>query len=149
MAAKDGVLFVPITDNFSLGKDPFPPSPGVYALNIGDGSFVWKAPAVDDCAGRPGCDKGFGGSVTTTDGLVLIGGDDGRMRIYDAASGKVLWDVDTTQSYTTVNGVSAHGGSISGGVAPIAYHGSLIVPSGYGFASKMPGNVLLVFEAEK
>jgi polyvinyl alcohol dehydrogenase (cytochrome) len=37
---------------------------------------------------------------------------------------------------------------MSGGAAPIANDGELIVASGYGFVSKMPGNVLLVFGAE-
>jgi polyvinyl alcohol dehydrogenase (cytochrome) len=37
---------------------------------------------------------------------------------------------------------------MSGGSAPIANDGQLIVASGYGFVSKMPGNVLLVFAVE-
>ena len=60
----------------------------------------------------------------------------------------MLWEFDTVKSFTTVNGTVAKGGSMGGGTAPIAYDGLLIVNSGYGFAGKMPGNVLLVFEAE-
>jgi hypothetical protein len=47
-----------------------------------------------------------------------------------------------------VNKVPGRGGSIAGGVAPLAYKGDLIVPSGYGFASKAAGNVLLVYGTE-
>ena len=57
----------------------------------------------------------------------------------------MLWDHDTLRDYATVNGVAARGGSIGGGAAPIAYRGMLFASSGYGYANKMPGNVLLVF----
>jgi polyvinyl alcohol dehydrogenase (cytochrome) len=149
MAANDGVIFVPISDMFVSGPDPFPASPGLYALDVASGEFVWKAPYAGTCAaGNRRCHPGYGSTPTTTAGLVMIGADDGRLNIYDAATGHVLWNADTTQSFTAVNGVAGHGGAISGGVAPIAYRGTLIVPSGYGFASKMPGNVLLVYGVE-
>jgi polyvinyl alcohol dehydrogenase (cytochrome) len=80
--------------------------------------------------------------------LLLAGSDDAHIRVYDAATGKVLWDMDTDRDFATVNGVPGHGGAISGGAAPIANDGELIVTSGYGFVSKMPGNVLLVFSAK-
>jgi polyvinyl alcohol dehydrogenase (cytochrome) len=95
------------------------------------------------------CSPGFGGSVTATAGMVISGADDGYLRIFDGATGKVLWETDTAQPYTTVNGVAAHGGAISGGVAPVAYKGEVIVPSGYGYASKKNGNVLLVYGVAK
>jgi polyvinyl alcohol dehydrogenase (cytochrome) len=60
----------------------------------------------------------------------------------------VLWDHDTLRDYATVNRVAARGGSIGGGAAPIAYKGLLIASSGYGYAAKMPGNVLLVFSVK-
>ena len=43
---------------------------------------------------------------------------------------------------------TAEGGSMGGGTGPILYNGLLIMNSGYGFAGKMPGNALLVFEVE-
>lgn len=148
MAADKGRLFVPISDQFADGPGDVPARPGVYALDIATGEFRWKAPSVDVCAGRKFCNPGYGGSLTATGGVVLIGGDDGHVRIFDAADGKILWDRDTTVDVATVNGVPGHGGSISGGAAPIAYRGHLIVSSGYGFASKMGGNVLLVYGIE-
>jgi len=148
MAATQGQLIVPINDRDGWGPKDFPASPGLYALDAGTGSFTWKAPLANVCNGRKFCAPGYGGSVTVTGGLAMIGGDDGHLRIYDAASGRVLWDEDTVRDYPTVNGVAGHGGSISGGVAPLAWQGQLIVPSGYGYAGKMPGNLLLVYSVE-
>jgi polyvinyl alcohol dehydrogenase (cytochrome) len=111
--------------------------------------MLWEAPdTATQCNGSSQCLTGYGGAVTVTGGLVLIGSDTGHLRIFDAASGQVIRDIDTAVSFTTVNGVAGKGGSISGGVAPLAYRGSVIVPSGYGFASKLPGNVLLVYGTE-
>ncbi|MCB2073397.1 MAG: PQQ-binding-like beta-propeller repeat protein [Novosphingobium sp.] len=148
LAAAEGRLFVPVTDPVMPGDDGFPSSPGLYALDIASGEFVWKAPSADTCEGKKGCSPGYSGSVTATPELVLAGSNDGWIRIYDAATGEVLWEMDADREFETVNRLPARGGSVGGGVAPIAYKGKLIVPSGYGFASKMPGNVLLVFSAD-
>ena len=153
MAAERGVLFVPMSDRIAIGPDSFPPRPGLYALDVGNGEYVWQAPdKANDCpaaaAGNLQCLAGYAGGVTTTGGLVLIGADDGHIRVYDAADGRVLWQDNTKRAFTSVNGVAGRGGSISGGVAPLAYKGQLIVASGYGYASKLPGNVLLVYGVE-
>jgi polyvinyl alcohol dehydrogenase (cytochrome) len=145
MAAQDGMLFAPVSDMFTTGADDFPVSPGLFALDIATGAVAWRAPYTGDCAGKQACFPGYGSTPTATGGLVMIGGDDGVLNIYDAVTGKALWHADTTRSVAAVNGVTGRGGAISGGVAPIAYRGSLIVPSGYGFASKMAGNLLLVY----
>jgi polyvinyl alcohol dehydrogenase (cytochrome) len=71
------------------------------------------------------------------------------MRFYQADSGRMLWQYDTVQSITTVGGGMAQGGSIGGGAGPIAYDGTLVVQSGYGFGGRTPGNLLLVFEVSK
>jgi len=60
----------------------------------------------------------------------------------------LLWEVDSIANVTTVSGLVAHGGSMSGGAAPIAWNGMLLVNSGYGFAGKMPGNIMPVYEVE-
>jgi polyvinyl alcohol dehydrogenase (cytochrome) len=149
MAAQAGRLFVPMSDRHNTGKSPLPLRPGLFALDVASGAILWEAPDTStDCKGNPQCLIGYGGSVTATGGTVLIGSDTGELRIFDAATGKLIWRDDTTRVFTTVNGAMAKGGSISGGVAPIAYRGNVIVPSGYGYASKLPGNVLLVYGAE-
>ena len=76
---------------------------------------------------------------------MAAGSNDGHLRIFDSASGKVLWDYDTLRDFKTVNGAVARGGAMGGGAGPILYKGSMITNSGYGFAGAMPGNALLVF----
>lgn len=146
IATESGRVFVPVSDLGEMPGVTEPPRPGLYALDIATGQQVWAAPSPKVCGDKPLCIPGYGGAITATPELVLAGSDDGHVRAFDAASGKVLWDFDTARSFETVNGIAAHGGAISGGVAPVVDGGQLIVASGYGFVSKMPGNVLLVFE---
>jgi polyvinyl alcohol dehydrogenase (cytochrome) len=56
----------------------------------------------------------------------------------------VIWDFDTAQSFATVNGVAAAGGSLDNGGATVA-DGMLYVNSGYGRITGQPGNLLLAF----
>lgn len=149
IAADSGRVYVAISDMPDFVDRPFPPAPGIHALDLATGKTLWDAPAPDKvCEGRPLCVPGNSGAFTVTPELVLAAGDDGYMRVLDAATGEQLWQYDTAQDVTTVNGVPAKGGAMSGGAAPIVDHGQLIISSGYGFVSKMPGNVLLVFEVE-
>lgn len=149
IAEDSGRVYVAISDMPDFVKRPFPAAPGIHALDLATGTTLWDAPAPDKvCDGRPLCIPGNSGAITVTPELVLGGGDDGYLRILDAATGKQLWQFDTVQDFTTVNGVPAKGGAMSGGAAPIVDHGQLIMSSGYGFVSKMPGNVLMVFEVE-
>ena len=70
---------------------------------------------------------------------------DGRLRAYDSTTGKVVWEVDTTQDWKTVSGEVARGGSFGGGAGPMVVDGKVFAASGYGLYFHMPGNVLLVF----
>ena len=72
---------------------------------------------------------------------------DGRVRAYDSATGKVLWQFDTSQEQTALGGGKAHGGSIGGG-GPIVYDGMLYANSGYGLYLHMPGNMLAAFSVD-
>jgi polyvinyl alcohol dehydrogenase (cytochrome) len=148
MALSGRRLFAPVNDR-SLSGPPRPGArPGLYALDIVDGSPLWQAPSDDSlCRGRALCVAGFQAPVTATPGLVLAGGMDGWLRIYAAGSGRLLWRHDTTEQVATVGGGTTQGGSIGGSAGPVAYHGLLIAESGYDFAGKMPGDALLVFEA--
>ena len=148
MAAVDGTLFVPVND-MSFGKAPDgPANPGIFALDIQTGRYVWKSPATDVCGATPGCSPGYSGAISVTSTLVLAGSIDGRIRVFDRVSGNALWEANTLLEVTTTTGSTAHGGSMSGGAAPIAWNGLLIVNSGYNFPGNMPGNVLLVYSAE-
>jgi polyvinyl alcohol dehydrogenase (cytochrome) len=146
MATAAARLFVPVSDAPDAKTYALPGGQGIYGLDLATGAKLWGEPVGNaTCQGRKDCNPGFGGAISATPGLVFAGADDGHLRVFASADGKVLWDHDTFRDYTTVNGVPAHGGSIGGGAAPIAYRGLLIASSGYGYASKMPGNVLLVF----
>ncbi|CAN7557843.1 PQQ-binding-like beta-propeller repeat protein [Phenylobacterium sp. LjRoot219] len=145
MSAQDGRVFVPITD---YGPPADEAKPGLYALDIKTGRVLWRFQSTA-CEGQPaGCLSGFGGVPTAVGRLVLVGGDDGRLRALAADSGALIWESDTATRLTTVNGETGQGGAIAGGLGPIAYQGMVVVPSGHGFTGKKPGNLLMVFAAE-
>jgi polyvinyl alcohol dehydrogenase (cytochrome) len=79
--------------------------------------------------------------------VVFSGSEDGHLRAYASGDGRVIWDVDTAQAYTTVNGVPAAGGSLDNGGATVA-GGMLFVNSGYGRIVGEPGNALLAYSIE-
>ena len=82
--------------------------------------------------------------MTAIPGAVIAGHLDGRLRIYAADDGAVLWEFDTNKTFETISGETARGGSMSGG-GPTVADGMLYVNSGYGIYFHMPGNVLLAF----
>ncbi|HUI58927.1 MAG TPA: PQQ-binding-like beta-propeller repeat protein [Steroidobacteraceae bacterium] len=149
MALDGSRLFVPISD-MQNGHDgrkyDIEGKPGLYALDAATGKLAWSAPAVDVCRGRQFCDPGISAALTAIPGVVFAGHMDGVLRAYDSATGRVIWQYDSTAPVRTVSGSSAHGGSFGGpGVA--VRDGYLVVNSGYGLYFHMPGNVLLTFSA--
>jgi polyvinyl alcohol dehydrogenase (cytochrome) len=80
-------------------------------------------------------------------GIVFAGSIDGHLRAYATRDGGVVWDFDTAQEFTTVNGVAARGGSIDVGGPAIA-NGVVVTTSGYGTWGGMRGNVLLAFSVD-
>jgi polyvinyl alcohol dehydrogenase (cytochrome) len=81
------------------------------------------------------------------DGVVFSGSLDGHLRAYDASNGNIVWDFDTARSFTTVNSVEAHGGSIDA-AGPVIAGGMLFETSGYDRFGGAPGNVLLAFSVD-
>jgi polyvinyl alcohol dehydrogenase (cytochrome) len=122
-----------------------PSRAGMHALDVATGRTLWSTPADNVCAGREFCEPGISQAVTAIPGAVIAGHMDGRLRAYDAGSGRVLWQVDTARDWTTVSGETARGGSFGGGSGPVVADGRLIAMSGYGIYFHMPGNVMLVF----
>ncbi len=143
MAAEGDRLFVPINDMFDGREYATPAYPGIHALDIKTGEFLWRMPTVDVCDGRLGCNPGISAAVSASPGLVFAGAMDGHMRIHDTQTGELLWDYDSTIDYDTLSGERAHGGSFGGGTSPLVVNGSLYFNSGY----TLPGNVLLHFGA--
>jgi polyvinyl alcohol dehydrogenase (cytochrome) len=116
---------------------------GMYALALETGEVVWHTPH-PGCNNVPGCSPAQSAAVTAIPGAVFSGGLDGHLRAYAAASGRIIWDVDTRGTYETVNGLTALGGSLDG-PGPVVVGGMLYVNSGYAIFGGSPGNVLLAF----
>jgi polyvinyl alcohol dehydrogenase (cytochrome) len=85
--------------------------------------------------------------VTSIEGFVFAGSQDGHLRAYDSAKGKVVWDIDTGRSFAAVNAPSAHGGSLDTG-GPAIVDGVVYVNSGYGQFLGHGGNVLLALSVD-
>ena len=107
---------------------------------------LWFAPPHICDPPKPGCSPAQPGALTAIPGVIFSGALDGHIRAFGAEDGKVLWDFDTAEDYTTVNGVAAHGGSLDG-AGPVVAGGMVYVNSGYPRNGGMPGNVLLAFGA--
>jgi polyvinyl alcohol dehydrogenase (cytochrome) len=89
--------------------------------------------------------RGISAAASLIPGVVFTAGLDGMLRAFSTFDGRPIWQYDTTQEVTTVNGVKASGGSIGSAGATIA-NGMVFVTSGYiGFQSGQPGNLLLAF----
>ncbi|MEO6184879.1 MAG: PQQ-binding-like beta-propeller repeat protein [Steroidobacteraceae bacterium] len=129
-----------------IGNASFDPEVGgsLTALNVLDGTQRWFAPALPCRPPRAGCSPAQSMAVSAIPGAVFSGSMDGHLRAYSSADGKVLWDFDTVQTYRTVNGSTASGGSLDG-AGPVIVGGMLYVNSGYPRFGGMPGNVLLAF----
>ncbi|MBM4192084.1 MAG: dehydrogenase [Gammaproteobacteria bacterium] len=149
MALEGRTLFVPISDmsnpEAETNLHAVPSKAGLYAVNIDTGRMLWAQPANNVCNGRQYCEPGISAAITAMPGAVLAGHMDGRLRAYDSASGRVIWEYDATREVTTVDGSKASGGSFGGGAGPVIQDGMLFAASGYGVYFHMPGNVLLVF----
>ena len=149
MAAAGDRLFVPISDMADGREYPNPDRPGLHALDIRTGEILWSSLNPDACKGRDFCHPGVSQAVTAANGLVYAGAMDGMLRVHDAETGAVLWELDTTQEFTTITGETTHGGSFGGAAGPIIHQGDLALSSGYGIYNHMAGNLLLVLSASE
>jgi polyvinyl alcohol dehydrogenase (cytochrome) len=119
---------------------------GLFAFSLKSGKPLWTAPP-SPCDERKPCSPAQTSAVTAIPGVVFSGSLNGHLRAYSTADGKVLWDYDTGHEFKTVNGVPAHGGSISV-AGPVVVGGAVYVLSGYDTFGEAGGNVLLVFTAD-
>jgi polyvinyl alcohol dehydrogenase (cytochrome) len=89
--------------------------------------------------------RGLSAAVGVVPGVVFAPRLDGTLRAFSTFDGRQLWQYDTTQKATTVNGVPGKGGSIGSAGAAVV-NGMVYVTSGYvGFLNGQPGNLLLAF----
>jgi len=85
---------------------------GLKAFDLKTGKLVWSANAVPCPGSKPDCSPAQSAAVTAIPGVVFSGSVDGHLRAYSAATGEILWDTDTDAEFRSVNGGSAHGGSM-------------------------------------
>ncbi len=150
MATDGRLAYAPNADRSAVITDVNPEherAPGLYALDLMTGEFVWSAPAPENgCEGKERCYAAISAAVTAIEGIVFAGGLDGIIRAHSTMDGTVVWEFDTTEVLESTNGVPARGGAIDG-PGPVVAGGMLFVNSGYGTFNQMPGNLLLAFGA--
>jgi len=156
-AADDKTVYVPITDTAVF--NPTLKKPGLTALDIVTGEERWHTPAPKCGPEVRRCNNGISAAISVMPGAVFAGSMEGMFRAYSTEDGKILWEFDTTQGYTSVNGLDVHGGSINA-TGPTIANGKVFINSGYGGimnAGSMggggakkgqDGNVLLVFSVD-
>ncbi len=146
MSTDGETLFAAIADTDFIGDSVGDPFPGIHALDPATGELRWYARNENRCEeqGHFACDPGMSAAITTTDTHVIAGGFDGILRIFDSATGEVVWEFNTFDRFTSVNGDIAKGGAIESD-GPVLSGGHLLVNSGYQFGGRIPGNALLVF----
>lgn len=144
-AADSERLYAPVSDAAATQGPPG----GLVALRLSDGKQLWRAaPLPPRCSwGTRGCLAAQSQAVSAIPGVVFSGSEDGHLRAYNSGDGRVIWDMDTAQSYATVNGVPGAGGSLDNG-GPTLAGGILFVNSGYGRIMGEPGNVLLAYSVD-
>lgn len=150
LAIDDQRVFAPINDP-ALPVAGYVPQPAMHAVEFETGKLAWSKPVQPDCRnGRgerfPLCNERYGLSASplVIDKSVVAGALDGRLYIYDAATGDIVWQYDTLRDFQTLNGIEGKGGSIDSH-SVFAGAGMLFVGSGYGQFDQAPGNVLLAF----
>jgi quinoprotein glucose dehydrogenase len=119
-----------------------PPWGQLLAINVNTGDVAWKEPfgTVPELDAKGIHNTGalsYGGSISTAGGLLFIAAStDQHFRAYEAATGKVLWDIKMdTGAYVT----------------PATYLGKdgkqyvVIVDTGGGFFDRTAGDAILAF----
>jgi polyvinyl alcohol dehydrogenase (cytochrome) len=146
--ATDGkVFYVAVSDLAFEGREPDPrKGGGISAYRVSDGKLLWHTPP-PGCGDRRPCSPAQSQAITAIAGALFSGSIDGHLRAYTAADGKIVWDFDTAQSFDSVNGVPAKGGSLDVG-GPVIAGGIVAVVSGYPGFGAAPGNALLVFSTQ-
>lgn len=137
-----GLAFIPISDVPAFPSD-LPPAPGLYAIDVKDGSLRWSVEREAACEERS-CWSGLSAAITAGPDIVVAPAMDGMLEIYRAGDGEKLWSYNTIREYDAVNALPTKGGTLDAHGAMLAGN-LLIVSSGYGSFQQQEGNALLVF----
>ncbi len=136
-------VYVP--NGFFDAKSP-DASGGMAALDLHTGHLIWSTPN-PPCGDRKFCKPSHAAAVTAIPGAVFSGTMDGQLYAYSAETGKILWRFNSVQDYSTVNGVTANGGSMSNAGATDRGRYALCAVGLFPPRRNHPGNVLLAFAA--
>jgi polyvinyl alcohol dehydrogenase (cytochrome) len=82
---------------------------------------------------------------------VFVGGLDGVMHAFAAATGEELWNFSTWRDFDTVNTLDGNAEASGGSIdvhGPLLAQDLMIVQSGYGTFGQKGGNALLVFKLD-
>jgi polyvinyl alcohol dehydrogenase (cytochrome) len=148
MATNGKQLFVPINDQSVYDADKHKPTKaGLHALDISTGEILWSKLEENRCEANLdwNCYPGLSAAITAIPGLIFGGALDGVVHAYDDKTGDVLWGFDTNIDFTSVNGVTAFGGSIDSS-GPVIAGSQMFINSGYAKFGEKAGNVILCFE---
>jgi polyvinyl alcohol dehydrogenase (cytochrome) len=125
--------------------------PGLYAVNLRDGTIDWKFEVTPDCTDArrrfvPRCTSLFGlsGAPTIIGDHIVTGGLDGRIYVVEKRTGRLVATYETAREFQTLNGVAGNGASVDN-ASIIAVNGLLILNSGYGLFGQGAGNVMIAF----
>ncbi len=158
IAADETHVYAPISNAGRPipGQDvPADIKPGMYAVNLNDGSIDWSYHVKSACdeeaqAFVPRCKilYGLSGAPTVIGDYLVTGGLDGRLFVFDKATGEVVWEYQTARKYDTVNGIEGNGGAVDN-ASIVATNGLLLVNSGYGLFGQGAGNVMVAFKPKQ
>lgn len=143
MTIAGDTVFVPVSDRIPGGENAA--MPGLHALDMKTGESLWYAAAPARCEGLgPRCSDAYSAPATVVGDVVLAGALNGFLFAHDRVSGELVWEIDTKQTYATINNVPASGGAIDA-AGPVVAGDYLIVNSGYAQFGQMAGNAMIVY----
>jgi polyvinyl alcohol dehydrogenase (cytochrome) len=85
---------------------------------------------------------GFSATPLVVDNALIAATLDGKIVVFESASGRVLKTIDTMGEIPSINGIPGKGGSIDAH-AISAGGGTIFVTSGYASFNQTPENVLI------
>lgn len=151
MATDGEVLYVPISDLSVYPWDAHKPAQsGMHAIEAATGKFKWKTLTENVCGeAKWRCSPGLSAAATLgSDGVVIGGGLDGVVHVFDAGTGAILWSDNTNRTFDAVNGIPAEGGSLDSD-GPVLAGDRMLLTSGYDKWGQKFGNVLLSYRIKE
>ncbi|WP_435416767.1 PQQ-binding-like beta-propeller repeat protein [Parerythrobacter aurantius] len=145
MASDGATLWVGIADTPNSRFAEGPPRQGIHAFDVLTGKPIWSRLEPMTCEQVSfACATALSAPVTAIPGVIFAGAHNGRLMAYSARDGSVLWMTETNREFSTVNRITAKGGSIDS-AGPVVAGGMLFVNSGYDKFGEIGGNVLLAY----